>query len=184
MVRPSALAVLRLITNSKLVIAAFLESAAECAALGHRAEPSHAWNTREREAWPAVLAIADASDPLSFIDVDPLLANPAIWTGHLDYLLAGRSRLVPVRRRPAVPYPDLPAFLTALRIRAGVSVRALEFLILTVARTWEICCRGRGGLPRAVLLGAHATPSECVRPWRGQSRVPHPKCRVSESWKG
>src|SRR6516165_9659232 len=45
------------------------------AALGDRAEPSRAWNTREREAWSAVLAIADATAPLSFIDVDPLLAK-------------------------------------------------------------------------------------------------------------
>jgi predicted GTPase len=45
------------------------------AALGDRAEPSRAWNTREREAWSDVLAIADATAPLSFIDVDPLLAT-------------------------------------------------------------------------------------------------------------
>jgi predicted GTPase len=45
------------------------------AAIGDRAEPSRAWNTREREAWSAVVAIADATAPLSFVDVDPLLAT-------------------------------------------------------------------------------------------------------------
>jgi uncharacterized protein len=45
------------------------------AALGDRVEPSTAWNTGEREAWSDVLAIADATAPFSFIDVDPLLAK-------------------------------------------------------------------------------------------------------------
>jgi len=45
------------------------------AALGERTEPSTAWNTGEREAWSGVQAIADATAPLSFIDVDPLLAK-------------------------------------------------------------------------------------------------------------
>jgi hypothetical protein len=44
-------------------------------ALGDCGEPSPAWNVREREAWSAVLAIADATAPFSFIDVDPLLAK-------------------------------------------------------------------------------------------------------------
>lgn len=46
--------------------------------LGDRAEPSHAWNVREREAWFDVLTIADATAPFSLAEIteiDPLLAT-------------------------------------------------------------------------------------------------------------
>src|SRR5262245_29700094 len=48
------------------------------AALGHRAEPSHAWTEREREAWSDVLTIADATAPFSLMEIteiSPLLAT-------------------------------------------------------------------------------------------------------------
>jgi integrase len=38
----------------------------------------------------------------------------------------------------ALPYAELPAFLANLRIREAVAARALEFLILTAARTGEV----------------------------------------------
>ena len=38
----------------------------------------------------------------------------------------------------AMPYAELPAFLQTLREREGVAARALEFLILTTARTGEV----------------------------------------------
>lgn len=44
-------------------------------ALGERTEPSRAWTIREREAWSDVLAIADATTPFSFAEIDPLLAT-------------------------------------------------------------------------------------------------------------
>ena len=43
-----------------------------------------------------------------------------------------------VEHHAALPYADLPAFLTALRTQEGTSARALEFLILTGARTGEV----------------------------------------------
>jgi integrase len=63
--------------------------------------------------------------------------NPATWSGHLDHLLARRSRLAP-RHHPALPYLELPAFMAELREHEGISPRALEFLILTAARTGEV----------------------------------------------
>jgi integrase len=39
---------------------------------------------------------------------------------------------------PALPYADIPAFMAELRERDGISSRALEFLILTAARTGEV----------------------------------------------
>jgi uncharacterized protein len=44
-------------------------------ALGDIAEPSPAWHVIEREAWSEVLALADATPPFSFIEIDPLLAG-------------------------------------------------------------------------------------------------------------
>jgi integrase len=63
--------------------------------------------------------------------------NPARWRGHLDKLLPNRRKVRRVRNHPAMPYADLPAFMTELRARHSVSARALEFLILTAARTSE-----------------------------------------------
>lgn len=42
-------------------------------ALGDLAEPSRGWNVAERDAWAEVLAIADATEPFSFIEIDPLI---------------------------------------------------------------------------------------------------------------
>lgn len=61
--------------------------------------------------------------------------NPARWRGHLDKLLPARSKVRRVRHHPALPYRDLPAFMVDLRAREGVAALALEFTILTVART-------------------------------------------------
>lgn len=63
--------------------------------------------------------------------------NPAQWRGHLDLLLPARRKLSR-GHHAALPYARLPDFLTRLRAREGVSARALEFLILTAARTSEV----------------------------------------------
>jgi predicted GTPase len=44
-------------------------------ALGDLAEPSRGWNVVERDAWTEVLAIADATAPFAFTEVEPLVAN-------------------------------------------------------------------------------------------------------------
>jgi integrase len=43
-----------------------------------------------------------------------------------------------VKHHAALPYDELPAFMTALRAQDGVAARALEFLILTATRTGEV----------------------------------------------
>jgi integrase len=45
---------------------------------------------------------------------------------------------VPVKHRPALPYAELPSFISDLRGCEFISARALEFLILTAARTDEV----------------------------------------------
>jgi integrase len=64
--------------------------------------------------------------------------NPARWRGHLDKLLPSRRKVRRVRNHPAMPYADLPQFMSDLRTRASVSARALEFAILTAGRTGEV----------------------------------------------
>ncbi len=64
--------------------------------------------------------------------------NPARWRGHLDKLLPNRRKVRAVKNHAALPYPELPAFMAELRERTGVSAKALEFAILTAARTSEV----------------------------------------------
>jgi integrase len=64
--------------------------------------------------------------------------NPARWRGHLDKLLPNRRKVKRVRNHPAMPYVELPEFMGELRERTSVSARALEFAILTAARTGEV----------------------------------------------
>ena len=44
-------------------------------ALGDLAEPSRAWTTIERAGWEDVLALADATTPFSFTEIDPFFAS-------------------------------------------------------------------------------------------------------------
>jgi integrase len=72
--------------------------------------------------------------------------NPARWRGHLDKLLPAPSKAKQAVRRTngrdehhaALPYGQIAAFLAELRQQQGVAARALEFAILTAARTGEI----------------------------------------------
>jgi integrase len=63
--------------------------------------------------------------------------NPARWKGHLDHLLAPRAKVRKVEHHAALPYSELGTFMVDLRQREAVAARALEFLILTVARSSE-----------------------------------------------
>ncbi len=63
--------------------------------------------------------------------------NPADWRGKLEDLLPARDERH-TRHHAALPYKDLPALMTRLRKLRSVSARALEFAILTCARTSEV----------------------------------------------
>ncbi|MGK7864855.1 tyrosine-type recombinase/integrase [Falsiroseomonas sp. E2-1-a4] len=65
-------------------------------------------------------------------------ANPARWRGHLDKLFPARGKVRPVRHHAALPWADLADFMGALRRREGAAARALEFCILTAARSGEV----------------------------------------------
>lgn len=64
--------------------------------------------------------------------------NPARWKGHLQHVLPARARLAKPIHHAALPYAEVPEFMSALRKRDGIAARALEFTILTAARTGEV----------------------------------------------
>jgi integrase len=64
--------------------------------------------------------------------------NPAKWKGHLDQVLPPPRQLAPIVHHNAMHYRDVPAFLATLRAHDTVPARALEFLILTAARSNEV----------------------------------------------
>ena len=61
--------------------------------------------------------------------------NPARWRGHLNHLLPAPGSVSKVKHHAALPYPQTPAFVAALRALEGVAARALEFLVLIALRT-------------------------------------------------
>jgi integrase len=64
--------------------------------------------------------------------------NPARWTGHLSEVLPARGEIKKTVHHPAMPHAEVPGFMAELRKREGVAARALEFVILTAARTGEV----------------------------------------------
>jgi integrase len=63
--------------------------------------------------------------------------NPARWKGHLELLLPKRQTLTR-GHHPAMPYTEISEFVHEVRQSNDLSYRALEFTILTAARTGEV----------------------------------------------
>ena len=64
--------------------------------------------------------------------------NPARWKGHLQEALPAKSKVRKVKHHAALPYAEVGAFMADLRQREGDAAAALEFAILTAARTGEV----------------------------------------------
>lgn len=78
--------------------------------------------------------------------------NPARWDGHLSTLLPKQPKGKKGKKgkkgendkdgkpghHAAMPWKDLPGFIPLLRQREGIAARALEFAILTAARSGEV----------------------------------------------
>jgi integrase len=62
--------------------------------------------------------------------------NPARWKGHLAQLLSRRQKLTR-GHHTAMPHQDVPAFIAALQAEQSVAARALEFTVITAARSGE-----------------------------------------------
>jgi integrase len=63
--------------------------------------------------------------------------NPAAWRGHLALILPKRGKLSR-GHHAAMPYAEVPAFVGKLRAKETMPSLALQFLILTAARSGEV----------------------------------------------
>ena len=63
--------------------------------------------------------------------------NPATWKGHLDQLLPKRQRLTR-GHHAALPFNDVAELFGNLSTKSATAARALQFLILTAARSGEV----------------------------------------------
>jgi integrase len=64
--------------------------------------------------------------------------NPAQWQGNLEFLLATVSKIAPTTHLAAMPYVEVPPFIAELRTVPGIPAKALEFSVLTAARSAEV----------------------------------------------
>lgn len=91
-------------------------------------KPETASRVRGRIEW-----VLDAAKASGFRSGE----NPARWKGHLDQLLPRRQRLTR-GHHAALPFAEVPAFVAELRDRKATAALALEFTILTAARSGEV----------------------------------------------
>lgn len=64
--------------------------------------------------------------------------NPARWSGNLEVALPAPNKVRQVTHHKALPWQEIPAFIEELRQRQGVAALALEFAVLTAARSGEV----------------------------------------------
>ena len=94
--------------------------------------------------------------------------NPARWRGHLDALLPKRQKLTRGHHK-AMAFDAVPEFSKQLRKMSGIAPAALEFAILTAARSGEVM----GGLWSEVDLTARVWTVPATRMKGGREhRVP------------
>jgi len=95
--------------------------------------------------------------------------NPARWRGNLDKLLPAPERVKKTEHHPAVPVVDVGAFMARLRQAEGIAARALEFTILTAARSGET--RGATWAEIDLKTGTWVVPANRMKAKR-EHRVP------------
>jgi integrase len=64
--------------------------------------------------------------------------NPAAWKANLKELLPDPTKVIKKNHFAALPWAEVPAFMVELRKQAGMGAKALEFAILTAARSGEV----------------------------------------------
>jgi integrase len=95
--------------------------------------------------------------------------NPARWRGHLDKLLSTPEKTTKVVHHAAIPINEAAAFYAALQQRPGTAARALEFALLTAARSGEV--RGATWAEIDLDAGLWVIPAERMKA-RKEHRVP------------
>ena len=63
--------------------------------------------------------------------------NPAVWRGHLQMMLPAKNKIAMVRHHAALDWREAPAFMAELRQQTGMAAAALQFAVLTAARSGE-----------------------------------------------
>jgi len=64
--------------------------------------------------------------------------NPARWRGHLQELFPSKGKIQQIKHHPAMPFTDVPTLMVELRAHNSLTALALEFTILTAARSGEV----------------------------------------------
>ena len=95
--------------------------------------------------------------------------NPATWRGNLDKLLPKPSKVQAGENHPAVMLREVGAFLRDLRQHQGVGALALEFALLTAARSGEV--RGATWSEIDMKAGVWVLPKERMKAGK-EHRVP------------
>ena len=92
--------------------------------------------------------------------------NPARWEGHFKEAMVGSDK---IKRKhfPAMPYAEIPAFINQLQEIGSVTAHALEFTILTGARSGEAL----GAVWSEIDLGQRAM----VNPCKADEKRPPPR---------
>jgi integrase len=93
--------------------------------------------------------------------------NPALWRGHLQTILPAPNKVKKVAHHKALPYRQVPAFMTTLREMVTMSALALEFTILNASRTGEVI----DGLRAEVIGDIWTIPASRMKA-RKEHRVP------------
>jgi integrase len=98
--------------------------------------------------WPTMTVTADrirsrieqVIDSAIARGIRPAGTNPAKWKGHLSEILPAPRKVRPIVHHAAMDYRQVPAFIVSLHERehGHVGALALEFLVLTAARTGEV----------------------------------------------
>lgn len=101
--------------------------------------------------------------------------NPARWKGHLDAVLPKPGKVAKVEHHAALPYQQIPELIAELRAREGLAARALEFCILTAARSGEV--RGARWNEIDFEAAAWTIPGQRMKAGR-EHRVPLPPAAV------
>lgn len=86
--------------------------------------------SRVRQRIEKVIAAADAAASRDRL-------NPARWEV-IGKALPAKAKVAKVEHHAALPWPEIPDFMGRLRGQPGIGARALEFAILTAARSGEV----------------------------------------------
>lgn len=101
--------------------------------------------------------------------------NPAEWRGHLDKILAAPAKVQKVEHHAALPFKHIGKFMMQLRQQVGLGARAVEFAILTAARSGEV----RGAMWEEIDLdeGTWTIPASRMKAGK-EHRIPLSKVAV------